>query len=32
MWDSGACQGAGIRDPDGNPILLHHRYKPYEQA
>ena len=26
MWDSGVCQGAGLRDPDGNAILLHHRY------
>ena len=32
MWDSGVCHGAGIRDPAGNPILLHHRYKPYEDA
>jgi catechol 2,3-dioxygenase-like lactoylglutathione lyase family enzyme len=31
MWDSGACHGAGVHDPAGNPILLHHRYKPYEQ-
>jgi len=30
MWDSGVCHGAGIRDPDGNAILLHHRYKPYD--
>jgi hypothetical protein len=22
----------GVRDPDGNVILLHHRYKPYEQV
>src|SRR6185437_11381710 len=29
MWDSGVCHGAGIRDPAGNPILLHHRYAPY---
>ena len=29
MWDSGACHGAGLRDPDGNPILLHRRYAPY---
>jgi catechol 2,3-dioxygenase-like lactoylglutathione lyase family enzyme len=29
MWDSGVCYGAGVRDPDGNPILLHHRYAPY---
>src|SRR5918995_1164697 len=26
MWDSGVCHGAGFRDPDGNAILLHHRY------
>ena len=29
MWDSGVCHGAGLKDPDGNPILLHHRYAPY---
>jgi predicted enzyme related to lactoylglutathione lyase len=29
MWDSGVCQGAGISDPSGNTILLHHRYGPY---
>ena len=29
MWDSGKCQGAGVTDPSGNPILLHHRYAPY---
>jgi hypothetical protein len=29
MWDSGVCHGAGFRDPDGNAILLHNRYKPY---
>jgi catechol 2,3-dioxygenase-like lactoylglutathione lyase family enzyme len=28
MWDSGVCHGAGLRDPDGNPILLHRRYAP----
>ncbi len=32
MWDSGVCRGAGVRDPDGNAILLHHRYKPYDAA
>jgi predicted enzyme related to lactoylglutathione lyase len=31
MWDSGVCNGAGFSDPAGNRILLHHRYKPYEQ-
>ena len=30
-WDSGVCHGAGISDPAGNRILLHHRYGPYEQ-
>jgi catechol 2,3-dioxygenase-like lactoylglutathione lyase family enzyme len=29
MWDSGVCRGAELRDPDGNAILLHHRYEPY---
>ena len=29
MWDSGGCQGAGVSDPAGNRILLHHRYAPY---
>jgi catechol 2,3-dioxygenase-like lactoylglutathione lyase family enzyme len=29
MWDSGVCHGAGVRDPDGNAILLHRRYAPY---
>jgi len=26
MWDSGRCRGAGVNDPAGNRILLHHRY------
>ena len=29
VWDSGACRGAGVRDPAGNTILLHRRYAPY---
>ncbi len=29
MWDSGKCHGAGVNDPSGNPILLHHRYAAY---
>ncbi len=29
LWDSGACRGAGVNDPAGNRILLHHRYAPY---
>jgi predicted enzyme related to lactoylglutathione lyase len=32
MWDSGVCHGASLSDPAGNRILLHHRYKPYEQS
>ena len=32
MWDSGVCNGAGISDPAGNRILLHHRYVPHEQS
>ena len=32
MWDSGVCHGAGFRDPAGNAILLHRRYKPYGQT
>ena len=30
MWDSGVCNGAGLNDPAGNRILLHHRYTPYD--
>jgi catechol 2,3-dioxygenase-like lactoylglutathione lyase family enzyme len=29
MWDSGLCRGAGVKDPSGNPILLHRRYAPF---
>ena len=32
MWDSGVCNGAGFHDPDGNRILLHHRYVRHEQG
>ena len=32
MWDSGVCRGAGLSDPAGNRLLLHRRYKPYEQS
>jgi predicted enzyme related to lactoylglutathione lyase len=31
VWDSGACNGAGLNDPAGNRILLHHRYRPYDR-
>ena len=29
-FDSGVCHGAGFADPDGNQLLLHHRYAPLE--
>lgn len=32
VWDSGVCHGAAFTDPAGNRILLHRRYKPYEQG
>jgi catechol 2,3-dioxygenase-like lactoylglutathione lyase family enzyme len=31
-WDSGVCNGAGFHDPDGNRILLHHRYVPHGES
>jgi catechol 2,3-dioxygenase-like lactoylglutathione lyase family enzyme len=30
-FDSGVCNGAGFKDPDGNSLLLHHRYAPLER-
>jgi catechol 2,3-dioxygenase-like lactoylglutathione lyase family enzyme len=27
-FDSGVCHNAFFRDPDGNALLLHHRYAP----
>jgi catechol 2,3-dioxygenase-like lactoylglutathione lyase family enzyme len=29
VWDSGVCNGASFADPDGNGIVIHHRYAPY---
>jgi predicted enzyme related to lactoylglutathione lyase len=29
VWDSGVCTGASFADPDGNGIMIHHRYAPY---
>jgi catechol 2,3-dioxygenase-like lactoylglutathione lyase family enzyme len=29
--DSGVCNMAVVLDPDGNAVILHRRYKPYEQ-
>ncbi len=28
MMDSGVCHQAIFSDPDGNPLILHHRYAP----
>jgi catechol 2,3-dioxygenase-like lactoylglutathione lyase family enzyme len=30
--DTGVCHMAIFADPDGNQLMLHHRYAPYEQA
>jgi catechol 2,3-dioxygenase-like lactoylglutathione lyase family enzyme len=30
--DSGVCHMAPFHDPDGNPLLLHHRYAPKPEA
>ena len=32
IWDTGVCKGASFCDPAGNSILVHNRYKPYEQT
>ena len=31
-FDSGVCHMAFFRDPDGNALLLHHRYAPRDPA
>ena len=31
-WDSGVCHGAVFRDPDGNGLLIHHRYAAYRDG
>jgi catechol 2,3-dioxygenase-like lactoylglutathione lyase family enzyme len=31
VLDTGVCHMAFFRDPDGNDLMLHHRYKPYGQ-
>lgn len=28
IFDTGVCHMAFFRDPDGNPLMLHHRYAP----
>ena len=30
IFDSGVCHMAFFRDPDGNDLMLHHRYAPRE--
>jgi catechol 2,3-dioxygenase-like lactoylglutathione lyase family enzyme len=30
--DSGVCHMAFFADPDGNPMILHHRYAPKDAA
>jgi predicted enzyme related to lactoylglutathione lyase len=31
-FDSGVCNGAAFTDPDGNGLMLHHRYAPYQDG
>jgi predicted enzyme related to lactoylglutathione lyase len=31
-FDSGVCHMAFFRDPDGNGLMLHHRYAPYRDG
>lgn len=30
IFDTGVCHMAFFMDPDGNDLMLHHRYAPYE--
>jgi catechol 2,3-dioxygenase-like lactoylglutathione lyase family enzyme len=30
--DTGVCHMAFFKDPDGNGLMLHRRYKPYEES
>jgi catechol 2,3-dioxygenase-like lactoylglutathione lyase family enzyme len=32
VMDSGVCHQAFFADPDGNPLILHHRYAPKADA
>ena len=29
IWDSSVCHGSAFEDPEGNGLLIHHRYAPY---
>ena len=31
-FDTGVCYMAFFQDPDGNALMLHHRYKPRDEA
>ena len=31
-WDSGVCNGASFKDPDGNGLVIHRRYAPYSNG
>jgi hypothetical protein len=31
-YDSGVCHMAFFKDPDGNGLMLHHRYAPYRDG
>ena len=31
-FDSGVCNGAVFKDPDGNGLMLHRRYAPYRDG
>ncbi len=31
-FDSGVCHMAFFKDPDGNGLMLHHRYAPYSDG
>ena len=32
IFDTGVCHMAFFADPDGNALMLHHRYKPHEEG
>jgi len=32
VYDSGVCHMAFVKDPDGNALILHHRYAPYSDG
>jgi hypothetical protein len=32
IFDSGVCHMAFFKDPDGNGLMLHRRYKAYEES